>query len=336
MSLRTLPRVQTGAYLGYLDDEGNPSQRAIADLLRTSLNRWGLSPKRGVLEYGRAELRACGVEDVSGVPRVLQRLVELSECDSLYVEHEPYLIPAAPRWIPVGRGAGVYLGAAEPPSDLLPVDSDHHDIVRRFRVGEEEGVATLAMAGVQEVSLAEWLVPPGFIRHASRRMRRPARSDRVSLGRFWEVLEKALTDEGLPLDRDAEVRILESRPGEYFGRHHSAEPGGRWTTEPDEGLWCAYRRGYGDTHWHPCIIAVGTDDRRVLNLYDDDEWRWAVLARGRSVGPEEIVQADGPRVQLTFPAPAQLRAAMEILGRSSGAWAWEVNPDGPDLWQLLD
>ena len=47
------------------------------------------------------------------------------------------------------------------------------------------------------------------------------------------------------------------------------------------------------------------------------------------------MRTDGLRVQLTFPAPSQLRAAMDILGRPSGAWAWDVSPDGPDLWRLL-
>lgn len=336
MSLRTLTKAQLGTYLGYLDDEGDPSDRAIADLLRTPLNRWGLSPKRAVLEYARAELRACGIEDVSGVPRILQRLIELGECDDLFVGQESCLALTAPRWIPVGGNVAVYLGAAEPPDGLALTDGSHRDIVRRLRIDGGEEAATLELAGTQEMSLLEWLVPPHYFRHASRRMDQPERSDRVSLGQFWELLEKALTDEGLPLASDAEVRVLGGRSGEYFGPHYSNEPEGRWTTSPEQGRWCAYRRGYGETHWHPCIISVASDAQRALDLYDDDEWRWALLARGRSIGSEEIIRADGPRVRLTFPAPNQLRAAMDILGKPSGAWTWEVSSDGPDLWQLLD
>ena len=41
-----------------------------------------------------------------------------------------------------------------------------------FDVDTDEDAATLELAGVQEVSLADWLVPPGYLRHASRRMRR--------------------------------------------------------------------------------------------------------------------------------------------------------------------
>ena len=335
MRLRTQSRAELGTHLGYLDGEGTPSYRGIAGLLRAPLNRWGLSSKRAVLGHARAGLRACGIDDVSGVPRVLQRLVDLGECDELYVGQEPYLAPAAPRSISVGGGISAYLGAPEPPDGLSVVNSSHRDIVRRLRVDTDEDAAALELAGVQEVSLAEWLVPVDYLRHASRRLRLPARSDLVSLGGFWELLEEALTEEGQTLGADAEVRILGGRPGEFFGRHNSLKLEGRWTTSPGNGLWCAYRGGYGDTHWHPCIVAVAGDGRHALDLYDEDEWRWALLARGRYVGAEEIVRTSGPTVQLTFPAPSQLRTAMDILGGPSGAWAWDVSPDGPDLWRLL-
>lgn len=335
MSLRTLSRAQLGDQLGYLGAHGRASDQAIASLLRAPLSRWGLSPKRAILQHVRAELRAGGVEDVSDISRVLQRLVDLGECDELYVGHEAYLTPTTPRWISVGDGVSAYLGASEPPDELLLADTGHGDIVRRLRVETDDDAAILDLAGVQEVSLEEWLVPPGYLRHASRRTRQTARSDAVSLGGFWDLLDEALTEEGLTLGADAEVRILGGRPGEFFGRHDTSQPEGRWMTDPGEGLWCAYRRGYGETHWHPCIITVAGEGRRALDLYDEDEWRWAVLARGRRFGAEEFARADGRRVQLTFPAPGQLRAAMDILGRPSGAWAWDVSQDGPDLWLLL-
>lgn len=335
MKLPILSRSQLGAHLGYLDREEKPSSRAIADLVRAPLNRWGLSPKRAVLQYVRSELRACGVEDLSRIPRVLQQLVDIGECDDLYVGHESCLAPATSRWIPVGDGVAAYLGVSEPPDGLSLVDGDHHDVLRRLRVDTDEDAATLELAGVLEASLADWLVPPGYISHASRRLRRPARSDEVSLSGFWELLENALTEEGFVLGSDPEVRMLGGCPGEFFGHHNSLQPEGRWTADPDDGLWCAYRSGYGDTHWHPCIVSISGRVRKVLDLYDEDEWRWALLARGRCVGPEEVVRADGPKIQLTFPVPNQLRAAMHIVGRPTGAWTWNTSPGGPDPWRLL-
>lgn len=335
MTLRKESRVQLVVSLGYVDTEGGPSDRAVANLLRAPLSRWGLSPKRAVLKYAREELRACGVENPSGVPRILQRLIDLGECEEVCVGHESYLAPTAPRWISVGDGVATFLGVSPLPDDLSVVEGNHRDIIRRVRVVKDEDAAALQFAGVREVSLAEWLVPPDYFRHASRRMRQPARSDALSLSNFWDLLEEALKSEGLILGADAEVRLLRGHPGEFFGRHDSLKPEGRWTRDTGEGVWCAYRRGYGDSHWHPCIIAVGSDHMRALDLYDQDEWRWAVLARGQRVGTEEVVRSGGGRVQLTFPPPNQLLAAMDILGTPSSAWAWDMSPNGPDLWGLL-
>lgn len=335
MRLRTQSPAELSAQLGYLDAEGKPSVRGIANVLRAPLSRWGLSPKRSVLKHARAEFRASGVDEVGDIPRVLRRLVDIGECEEVYVGHEVYLAPTTPRWLSVGEDVSAYLGVSGPPDGLSLMDSNHHDIVRRLRVGTDEEAAMLELAGVREVSLSDWLMPPGYLRHASRRMRQPARSDAIPLERFWDLLEEAMTEEGLTVSADAEVRFLGGRPGDFFGRHNSSQIEGRWTIDPGEGLWCAYRRGYGDTHWHPCIIAVTGDGKRALDLYDDDEWRWALLARGRRVGTEEVVQADGLRVQLSFPAPVQLRAAMDILGSPTSAWSWEVSPNGPDLWPLL-
>lgn len=335
MTLWTQSRAKLGTQLGYVDAEGKPSDRALANLLRASLSRWGLSPKRAVFKHARNHLRAVGVEDVSSVPRVLQRLVDLGECDEVYVGNESYLAPAAPRWILVSDGVATFLGVSQPPDELSLVDGNHREITRRVLVEKDEDAAVLQVAGVREVSLAEWLVPPGYFRHASRRMSQPVRSDAFSLGDFWDLLEETLMREGLMLGADAEVRFLGGRPGEFFGRHDTLQPEGRWTKDSGEGVWCAYRRGYGDSHWHPCIVAVYSDGMRVLDLYDKDEWRWALLARGKRRGAGEVGRSEGRRVQLTFPAPSQLRAGMDILGSPSNAWAWDVNPNGPDLWGLF-
>ena len=335
MNIQTLSKDQLGTHLDYLDGEGKPSYRAIADLLRAPLSRWGLSSKRSILQYVRAELRAYGVEDLSRIPYILERLVDIGECHDLYVGDEPYLAPSIPRWISVGCGISAYLGVSEPPDGLSLIDGNHRDIIRRFRIRTDEDATVLDLAGVREELLADWLMPLGYISHASRRLSRPARNDKVSLSGFWELLENAVTEEGLVLGADADVRMLGGCPGEFFGRHNSLQLEGRWTTDPGEGLWCAYRRGYGDAHWHPCVVAVNGNLRKVLNLYNEDEWRWAVLARGRSVGSEEVVRIDNLKIQLTFPAPSQLRAAMNILGPSAGAWAWDVSPGNPDLWKFL-
>lgn len=335
MTLRAMLRTELGERLGYSGEDGRPNAGIVADLLRAPLARWGLSPKRAVLEHARAQLRAGGVEDVSEVPRVLQRLVDIGECDEVYVGHEPYLAPASPRWLVVGDCVAAFLGVAEPPAGLARLERGSDEVVRRIRVDADEDAATLEIAGVREVSLEEWLTPLGYLRHAARRLRRPVRSDKLQLRGFWSLLEQVLIEDGLPLGPDAETRILAGEPGEFFGRHDSPEPQGRWTVNPPDGLWCGYRRGYGDAHWHPCMVAVAEEERRALDLYDADEWRWALLARGRHRAADEIVRNEGALVQLTFPPPAQLRAAMEVIGAPAGAWAWTLAPGAPGLWDHL-
>ena len=333
MTLRKLSREQLGAELGYVNGEG--SARATAELLREPLRRWGLSPKRALLRHAREQLRACGVEDVSEVPQVLQRLISLGECEEVRVGHEPYIAPAPPRWISVGEGTAVFLGVSQPPHELSIAEGDQRDILRRVVVEEEEDLAALEIAGALEVSLSRWLVPLDYHRLASRRLHRASRSDELSLSGYWGVLEEALVSEGLTLSDDAEVRFVGGRPGDYFGDYRASLPEGRWTTDPEPGVWCAYRRGYGDSHWHPCVVAVDEEGMRSLDLYDADEWRWALLARGHSVGVQEVVKVDGRSVRLTFPAPVQLRAAMDILGYPGGAWTWEAGPAALELLGLL-
>jgi hypothetical protein len=98
---------------------------------------------------------------------------------------------------------------------------------------------------------------------------------------------------------------------------------------------CAYRRGHGDGHWLPTLISVDGDDHRALDLFDDDEWRWALLARSFAVGRPEVHKRSGEDVIVTWPLPAQLRAAMDIVGIPNGPWRWRVAADAPDVWALL-
>jgi len=124
-------------------------------------------------------------------------------------------------------------------------------------------------------------------------------------------------------------------PGSYFGRYAATGVEGRWGEQPPNGVWCAYRRGHGDDRWLPTLVSVDGDERRVLDLFDDDEWRWALLARSKAVGAAEVVQRAGGEERVTWPLPAQLRAAMDIIGVPTGPWRWRVAEEAPDLWSLL-
>ncbi len=335
MTIETLSRAQLASDLGYTDTEGNPSNRAIAQFMRDAMARWGMCPKRALLKHAREQLRA-GDVTTDTIPRVLERLVMLGECAEAAVGHEAYILPAEPRWVASGGGLAALLGPVVPPAETPRLATlDSADLVVRVRVESEEQAATLEACGARQISLAEWLNPLAFLRHAARRTSDAIRGDQVELTTFWERLVDAVSAEGLQIDSDAEVRAVAGEPGDFFGRHTAATLEGRWRDDLPDGVWCAYRRGHGDSHWLPTLVSVDGDERRAFDLFDDDEWRWALLARSRTVGPQEIIRRVADEVQVTWPLPAQVRAAMDIVGVPSGAWRWRVAADAPDLWALL-
>jgi hypothetical protein len=335
MTVETLARAELARELGYVDAEGKPSERAIAQLLRDAMGRWGLSPKRAVLRYARDELRAGNVA-FAWVPFVLERLIALGECAVVAVGHEVFIAPANPSWIEIGGGRAVLLGPFAVPTMLsrvagLPSD----DVVIRVTLNSEEKAAVLDAGGWRQVSLDEWLHPHDYLRHVARRKGGAVRGDQWDLARFWEHLVSTLVEEGLLLGPDAEFRAVVGDAGNFFGSHTASGIEGRWGERPPNGVWCAYRRGHGDDRWLPILVSVDGEERRVLDLFSDDEWRWALIARSKAVGASEITQRVEGVERVTWPLPAQLRAAMDIIGVPTGPWRWRIAEDAPDLWSLL-
>ncbi|WP_424813464.1 hypothetical protein [Roseococcus sp. YIM B11640] len=336
MTIETLTRAQLASELGSTDLEGNASARAIAQFMRDAMSRWGLCPKRALLKHAREQLRA-GDVPTDSVPQVLERLVALGECMEVAIGHESYIAPAEPRWVASGGGLAVMLGPVDVPPEIPRLGTQEPtDVAVRVQVASEEQAAMLEACGARQISLAEWLHPLGYLRHVSRRSGDAIRGDRFTLAAFWEHLTAAVTEDGLQVDLDAEIRFAVGAPGGFFGRYSAATLEGRWRDSASDGVWCAYRRGYGDAHWLPTLVSVDGNDRRTFDLFDDDEWRWALLARSRAIGPEEVVQHSGDEVQVTWPLPQQLRAALDIVGVPSGRWQWRMTPDAPDLWALLN
>ncbi len=336
MTFEKITKEQVADALGLVTSSGEISEQAVANLLRHPLKRWGLAPKASLLGYARHQVRAAGLEDVSAVTKVLDRIIALGEADEVHVGQDIYVAPALPRWISVGEGIAAYLGVSGPPPDVsLAPTGGEHAVVQRIHIGSDDDVARLHLAGVREVTIDEWVSPLGYLRHVGRRVGKPVRSDTTTLADFWDLLETELSREGLPLGPDAEVRMVTGEPGQFFGSYDTPEPVGRWTAAAPDGVWCAFRRGYGESHWHPVIISVHNEECRALDLYDHDEWRWALLARGRRIGMDEAIATFGGKVRLGFPAPKQIRTAMDILGVSVGPWDWMLYSDAPDLWAIF-
>ena len=337
--MESITRESYAREIGLISDAGEISVRGLADLLRLPLARWGMSTRAKVLSYARTQLEAAGRRDQASGPltNVLGHMVSLKECVEVSIDGEAYLAPSQPQWIRSGYRSATLLGVEPVPDGIVEQFPDgwRSDIVRRIFVRNDQEQADLRIAGVRETSLEDWLRPNEYLLHAMRREARLIRSDELSLTQFWELLVSAVQEEGLPLGNDAEVRFVCGDPGDYFGKHHSDACEGRWTEVAADGVWCAYRLGYNQAHWHPIIVAIDGVHRRAMDLYDKDEWRWALLARGKSSGAEEIVECRDDVLQLNFPAPDQFVAVMDLLGQRRSGWSWRVNDGAPDPWTIL-
>ena len=322
--------------LHLLDDTGALNERAIANLLRKALSRWGLCLERNLMRYAREQLKAAGVDAGHVLRRVLERLKAFGECDEVFVGHERYLAPAEPRWIRTGDGVGVFLGPSGPPKGIVLDETEQsNDIAQRIMLNSDDDVAQLQASGVREISIREWLTPSYFLEHAARRIQRPARSDRIHLEDFWHLLTDAIVDQGFPLSNDADIRVISKGPGGFFGRRDAHEVEGRWTDQIPEGVWCGVRRGYGEAHWHPVIVTFDGERRLSLDLFDFDEWCWALIARGRALNSDEVVIRELESLKLTFPAPTQIKTALDLFGYRVSTWTWHWPHGAPDFWALI-
>ena len=337
MSMEIITPELVARKLYLVDETGAINESSIANLLRKAMSRWGLSPKRNVTHYAREQLKAAGIDAGPTVSRILERLKMFGECDEVFVGHEPYLAPSEPRWIRTGVRTGVFLGPSGPPENIVPGNiKPSNDIAQRIILNSDDDVAELQAAGIREISVAEWLTPLDSLEHVARRMSIPARSDRINLETFWHILTNALIAQGLPLSESAEVRVLSGGPGGFFGRHNAQTLEGRWDGQVPDGVWCGVRRGYGETHWHPIIVTSDGASRRSLDLFDFDEWNWAIIARGRSLNSEEVIAREAGTLKATFPLPKQIKTAFDLFGNRVSPWTWNWPDGAPDLWALVN
>ena len=226
-----------------------------------------------------------------------------------------------------------FLGSLCLPTGVPDVSCNDNDIVRRFEIENEECIAFLDSINVKEISVSEWFSYPDYLLHASRRMDRSVASNEMALGEFWGLLCNRLKGEGLRVDDSANIRILSDARGGLFGKHDDPKPRDRWMAAKQVGIWCGYRTGHNDRHWNPCIVEVTSDGISALDLFDRDEWIWALLSKGRNCGEDEIINIKENTLSLTFPAPDQLCSVLDILGFRAKSWSWTV---GSEISRLKD
>lgn len=313
--------------------------RDVASLLRLPIARWGLVQRRVLVRYTRKQVDVLGLvdPDSEAIGKVLDQMLAIGECQEVRVRGERYIAPGLPRWLSTGDKTGVMLGSVNIPSELKRLKSNSQDdIVIRISVTSDDDHAALLAASIKNCTMTDYLGPLEYLKHASRRIGKPVRDDLMSLEDFWEILVTTLAHEGRPIGDDSDIRILSGTPGSFFGRSNAPKCEGRWTEDSSDGIWCAYRRGYNSQHWYPVIIHIIGNERVILDLYDNDEWKWSLLARGKATGQPEQYKRIGKTIKITSLLPKQILSGLDLLGpRRSDAWTWEINESAPNILESI-
>lgn len=307
------------------------SPRAVAQLVRKTLTR-GQAMSKGQLRQTILDLlEASGIAPEAARERldeVLDGLTIATEVDPLKRRRQAVLVATRPRWLRLGRHHGVLLGMGDSRGLELD-DTGEDDLFRRFDPEQPGQLTALDAAEFCEVSLAEWLGRcawmPSLEKWMNRKLYRAA-----PLTDLWMTLLQALEDRGLPGGGQATSwRILAGLPGEFYGTHDADQPRGRWShpSVAGDGFWLATHPLPAENRWLPALLRIdGGQVRQVLLLQNWEEWRWALLARSCAMGyPEKIIPQNEGMLQLTFPAPLQVRAVLTLCATHIIGWQWRLH-----------
>jgi len=177
---------------------------------------------------------------------------------------------------------------------------------------------------INAMSFSEWIGPADFHSHLARRVGSHTGS---TIREFWRCLTDALTQDGNPLD-PITLRAVVGSPTAtgFFGRHNAPRVSGRWASTVPDGTWCGVRPGRNPNEWHPVLAKVEGATTRALDLYNWDEWAWALLARGIVTGMPEYSNWRNGILTFEHPVPMQFVRAMRLLGGpGQRPWTWQVS-----------
>jgi hypothetical protein len=335
---------ELGARLGLVADaSGAVAWQGVADLIRQAVGRWSLVRRAAVRRFVESNLAAVVMNDEVSLDRVgvaIERLCELGEIEAVVVGEpvpmsevvdSPLEAASAAPGTYVAATLSRYLccnerillcGASEP----LPLafewfgDADEAVSIARWARAGDAMVAQLEDLGFRQMEVEDWFGAPGWLDYIERR-RAGSGGQLYGLG---EILKEGLEEFGAPVSDAARYALIGGTPGEFFGRPERRD--GRWRpgdVAPD-GTWCGVVKGYGERHLRPVVVeAKGGRVVRSLDLFDFDELRWALLARGCTDRYEVIRVVEGG-LEMTFPWPSQWRR-VAALCRTEG-WRWMLPP----------
>lgn len=323
MMLEPLEPAQLAGRLGITDVDGVPHLSGIANWARRCVSAWRRPARQRLTLFLHSQLFALGFgEEVvrRQVRTVVDGLLDIADLTSVRLDGRASLVQALPTRVAIAGDEEVLLGRHPGEEVVGPVFTGA--IARHVSVSGE------ANRSGHGVDFDDWLGPPGFSHHVKRRA---GTSADVRLAGFWSFLQASLEQHGAPIDPH-HVRVLVHPPGSgsgFYGHHARPGPEGRWSAEIPTGTWCAVRPGRNPSEWHPIIVAAEETGYRSIDLYDWDEWTWALLARGAAVGQPERMTVTDTLLQFEHPIPKQFIRALRLLGgEGPRPWSWEVSEAG--------
>lgn len=291
--------------------DAGPAIGSVADAARGCVRAWRSPARARVTAYLHRQFLAAGfAEDLvrARVGDVVDALIEVGDLTSVRLSGKASLVLSRPQSVSIAPDDYAFLGHDDAETPAL---RSTHGYVRRGAAPAEHAAS---------INLAAFIGPPGYRRHLARRT---GGTGDGALAEFWATLTASLRHDGQPLDA-AQLRAVVDPPGTHegrFGRYNQPAVSGRWKTAVPDGTWCAVRPGRSANEWHPILIRVTGTEVQSLDLFDWDEWNWALLARGRAIGAPERATWEAGTLSFEHPVPAQFQRALRLLG-APGAWAW--------------
>ena len=181
----------------------------------------------------------------------------------------------------------------------------------------DQAEARPLIAEIDEWALEDWLGPAAWTHHAHRRGLSAA-----TLDEYWRALAGVFLQNAAGARGAEGVRVIGGHPGDFFGK--VLQGAARWRG-PDgvpDGIYCGARPGYQDAHLHPALVeVVDGAPSRVMDVYDWDELRWVLLARGVATEALERLGVGEGQLRQTCELPDQIRRALACLCSGEG-WTW--------------
>lgn len=305
--------------LGFTGDQDRPHLGPIARAARGCVAVWRTPLRQRVTIYLLRQLVASGFDEEPArelVRTVIDGLIDIGDLTAVRLDGKACLVMSLGTAVRIGPEEVVLLGSQA--NDVATDQGSSMQLARRVASTSSDKIAVW-------LDFSQWLGPAEFLRHLSRRTRTQGGG---TLHEFWACLTSSLRHEGAPLDRTL-VRAVVAAAGDrnaYFGKHNGPTVSGRWSTDLPDGYWCAVRPGRNANEWHPILVEAVGNEVRALDLFDWDEWNWALLARGEVMGPAERAAWDGTTLSFQHPIPDQFARALRLLGGSGErTWAWTLS-----------